>query len=450
MSGMNVEAQRGARWTEGPAAGSNSADAVSSYGRLLWACLILTAFNVPFESATSIPVVGSVPRLIGGVTILVFVASLAQRRRWFTVPRFARLFLVYILYACLTLAWVTPEADSRVRAALLIQLAVFGALVVQLARTRRERAMLATAYGLGSVVASLIVVANKLQHIAYLDQELALGQVVTRSNVGLVARYSIGIEDPNYIGMVLVLGVPMLLWGLSNLRGRRGLRLGLALAPVILYAALLTGSRGSTVVAPAGVALYVIVSRGRRHFGRMLVGLALAMIVGLVVWRALPADTQYRVRTGFDSSQSTSKTREEVWRAGYHAFLKRPIQGYGLGSYRFVVSKELTVGFVAHNTFINVSVELGLIGAFLLLGIVIGVWRRSLRLPDAERLYIRVTLLLFAGSSSFISADLKKVSFFVLALLVAHVTNHDEATTSGADRITRTPARVFRPALNGT
>ncbi len=398
-----------------------------SYGRLLWACLVLAAFNVPFESATSIPLVGSVPRLLGGLTIAVFVAALAIRRRCFTVSLFSRVLFLHVTFAALSLAWVVADADSQRRLALLIQLSLLATLVVQVARTHRERAVLASAYGLGTVVAAMLVIANRVRHVTYLDQELGLGQAVSRFNVGHVARYTVGIEDPNYIGMVLVVGIPTLIWGLSRLYGRSGLIAAVVLSAPVAFSALLTGSRGSTVVAPMFPIVYIIVSSARRHLGRMVPALGFAGLIASVVWRQLPADTQFRVRSGFDSSQSTSRLREVVWRAGYHAFLRRPIQGYGLGSYQFVVRKEIGRNLVAHNTFINLLVEFGVIGASLFVAVVIGIWRKSRLLPHPERLYVRSLLLLFAGCASFISADLKKVTFFVLALLVAHVTNRGGA-----------------------
>ena len=405
---------------------------VPAYGRVLWLALLLVAFTVPFESATTLPLIGSAPRLLGGLTTLLFVASLALRRRVFTVALFGRLLLIYVFWAGLTLAWALNYPEARRRFLLLVQLVLFAILIVQVARTQRERAILATTYGLGSVVAGLIVISNALHRVTYLDQELAVNVVVTRNNISRVARYTIGNEDPNYVGMILMIGIPMLLWGLWTLHERRGVVMAMVLAPIVAYAALLTGSRGSTVLAPVVASVYVIVARGHRNVGRMLAGVLVAGLIGLVVWRHLPPDTQTRVLSGFDTTQSTSKLRQKAWRAGYHAFLRKPVQGYGLGSYQFAVRNELSRSLVAHNTYISDLVELGLVGLSLLGAVLTGIWRRGARLGDIDRLFVRATLVLFMGSITFISAELKKVTFFVLALLVAAVTNRSASDESPA------------------
>ena len=405
---------------------------VPAYGRVLWLALLLVAFTVPFESATTLPLIGSAPRLLGGLTTLLFVASLALRRRVFTVALFGRLLLIYVFWAGLTLAWALNYPEARRRFFLLVQLVLFAILIVQVARTQRERAILATTYGLGSVVAGLIVISNALHRVTYLDQELAANVVVTRFNIGRVARYSIGNEDPNYVGMMLMIGIPMLLWGLWTLHQRRGVGMAMVLAPIVAYAALLTGSRGSTVLAPVVASVYVIVARGHRNVGRMLAGVVVAGLIGLVVWRHLPPDTQTRVLSGFDTTQSTSKLRQQAWRAGYHAFLRKPVQGYGLGSYQFAVRNELSRSLVAHNTYISDLVELGLVGLSLLGAVLTGIWRRGARLADIDRLFVRATLVLFMGSITFLSAELKKVTFFVLAMLVAAVTNRSASDESPA------------------
>ena len=392
---------------------------------MLWLSVLLAVFTIPFEAASSVPLVGSVPRLVGGFTLMAFLAALGVKRRFYSVPGFYRVFALYVLWTGLSRAWEANDAEYKTRFALLVQLALFSMLIVQVARTRRERAILATSFGFGSVVAAIIVLVNKITGVTYLDQELSIATVVTRSNVGHVARYTIGVEDPNYIGMTLLLGSLMLLWGLWVLRGRRGVQLGLALMPLIAFSALLTGSRGSTVVAPAVTVTYLFVVLGRRSVPRLIAIVATTATAGFLVWRQLPADTQYRVLTGFDSTQSTSKTRTKVWLAGYHAFLRRPIHGYGLGSYQFVVKGEVGQAFVAHNTFINIAVELGTIGIVLFLLSLLRIWRRSYSLPVFDRIFVRTTLVLFMAAASFLSGDLKKVTFFTLALLVSVVTNRE-------------------------
>ncbi len=57
--------------------------------------------------------------------------------------------------------------------------------------------------------------------------------------------------------------------------------------------------------------------------------------------------------------------RTAIWAAGLRAFAAHPVLGVGEGAYLQISDRQLGEGFVAHNTFVSVLVELGIVGFLL-------------------------------------------------------------------------------------
>ncbi len=92
--------------------------------------------------------------------------------------------------------------------------------------------------------------------------------------------------------------------------------------------------------------------------------IAVSVVAGLLSTGALSARR-------FDTHESFTHGRTWMWSAGYHAFLDRPLQGYGAGSF-FLATLDRQPGHgrltrFAHDLPLELGVELGILG--LLLGI---------------------------------------------------------------------------------
>jgi len=154
-------------------------------------------------------------------------------------------------------------------------------------------------------------------------------------------------NDPNDLGLALVLPVPFLLDRLMN---RKYLLAGLCLPP-LFYALYLTNSRGAMLALLASVFTYLVL-RFRSMKG-VVVGLALAAVL-----MVFGPSRMAQMSAGEDSAYG----RVEAWYAGFQMFKSNPVFGVGKGM--FTDFHELT----AHNSFVQVLAELGVVGAFFFLG----------------------------------------------------------------------------------
>jgi O-antigen ligase len=89
--------------------------------------------------------------------------------------------------------------------------------------------------------------------------------------------------------------------------------------------------------------------------------------------------------TELGSEGSALSGRWGIWVASSHAFLERPLTGAGLDAHRAAVSRDLDdvrtfkgVEKEAHNTYISVLVETGIVG-FLIFAIMIGTVINAIR-----------------------------------------------------------------------
>lgn len=239
-----------------------------------------------------------------------------------------------------------------------------------------------------------------------------------------------GMYDPNDLAvlmvMVMLLGIGM------TLRERLIWKLVGAVAAVgALIIALKTGSRGGTVALVAGIVTLVIAQRPSRFF-------ILAALVALAIplaWQFGPES--FRVRTASlldiqnDYTFNSDAGRWVIWQRGLGYFARRPIIGVGANNYGeregqfFASAGRSGAWLTAHNTYLQVLVEDGLIGAIPFFAMIVAAFRASVALwrpprrATPNRLHrpeIFAALMAFLTGAVFLSLGYNPLFFFAIAL----------------------------------
>lgn len=172
----------------------------------------------------------------------------------------------------------------------------------------------------------------------------------------------------------------------------------LAVLPLLVVALLASGSRGPIVAFAIGavalVALTAANGRARRRL--LIVGgglLGAAIVVPLVV----PGSTIGRSLSTLVGGANglSSNGRSQLWSQAFGAFAQHPLFGIGTGGFGALNPTEP----YPHNILLEVAVELGIVGALLIVGIVVGaaarlvaVWRAA---EGRDRLDAAVIITLF-------------------------------------------------------
>jgi O-antigen ligase len=126
--------------------------------------------------------------------------------------------------------------------------------------------------------------------------------------------------------------------------------------------------------------------------------------------------------------------RLKLWSAGLNAFVRKPIMGHGVSGFKMAVTPELGIlSLVAHNSFLSILVEEGLVGLALFLLMLLAVFLSLLRLPHLEKRFGLVLLLTLCAAMTPLTWEDNKAAWLIMALLV------------GMTAVKVTARRVVRP-----
>lgn len=341
--------------------------------RVAWALLCAFVFTIPWEKSVWVPQVGSIAHFVG---ILAFAVGgvVALRGRPLRRPNAALLFAtLFVAWSAASWFWsLDPPATVRRMRTFAELLAMFW-LTWNSCRTPERQRHLMQAYVFGAVAASGVAFWRYLHH----HQTYYL-------------RYAASGFDPNDFGLVLAISVPLALY--LALREPRPLRwLYLAIVPIVMAAVLLTASRASLLATFVAFTFAFFTWRAADRTFR-IVSLALMMALGLSLVRFAPAPQRNRVATiPTEIRTGTLHDRTRIWKTGLKVLKQHKVLGVGSGAYPEAVEpwlgKPMVAGFqyVAHNTFLSVLVECGIVG-FAIYGLLLGtllffIWT----LPPLER-----------------------------------------------------------------
>jgi O-antigen ligase len=378
--------------------------------RAAWALLCLFVFTIPWEKSVWVPGIGTFARLLGIVAFGAGVAAAVVRR----APRRPNLALalagVFMAWSGATYFWSLDRAATLARAVTLAELWVMFWLIWESCRGAARQRQLMAAYLAGAVAASAMAFARYAAHL----------QTSYR-------RYAAAGFDPNDFGLVLALAVPMALYLSLTARGAWcWLARGAALAAIL--AIFLTASRTALVATLVGFVFAAWTWRRARPAQRVS-SVALLAVVLFGMMPAAPAPQRNRLATLPGELQGgTLHGRTHIWKCGLKAFKARALAGVGSGAYPAAVQPWLgrppvaAFRYVAHNTFLSVLVETGLIGFgvyALLLGVLAAfVWA----MPPPERALWAVLLAAWAAGVFTLTWEQYKPTWLIMALITTEWT----------------------------
>jgi len=294
----------------------------------------------------------------GLVVVVAAVLSLIQRGRLALRPPSLMLCftLLLALWALLSTTWTTLRPEiALVRSFTAVQLAVLVWLIWQLCRSTREHLFLLQAYVIGAYALGGKLVFDFLTNPIVPDAQTAY---LRYSGIG-------GDASVNETAAMMALGIPIA-WYLA-LKTRRApvAWLNLVYLPVALLVIGLTASRSGAIAAIIGLIVvpltYPYLRRGRKLIVPVLLG-ALCVMAYITV----PQQNIGRImETSEEITEGNVSNRAQLWEAGLEVFAEHPLLGVGVGNYGAAIEPLLGYGKPAHNAFIAMLVELGIVGLVL-------------------------------------------------------------------------------------
>ncbi len=410
-------------------------------GVLRWAAGLALeglVFTIPWQGAVTVGAVGRLSRLVGLVALAVAALALLVDR-----PRRAPAAVHWLLaahVAVATASWfwsLRPDATGA-HALTMVQLLAMTLLLWEFGARRAQRVRFLVAWVAGCWTAAA------LTWQSYLTGTEAGGG-------GYQDRYSIGNANVNDVGLLLALGIPVA-WYVAGQVRAPWLRLACRLYPAGgLLGIAATSSRASLLA--AGVGLLVVPASMRQLTPLARVWTAAwvpALLAGVVLVLAPQASIDRLSTTADEVRSGDLNERRQLWAAGLDAFADHPLGGVGGGASRHAIAERTGREAGAHNTFISIAAEVGVLGLVpfgLALVVVGGV---LLRLPFAERragLVLLATLLLGLVPLHW---ERSKGLWFVVAVLAMGLAVPEPAVVRPRARLVPVPVltapRVAEPA----
>jgi O-antigen ligase len=372
---------------------------------------------------TVLPVQGalSAPKLLGLILVLSWLALVTtgereHRERIFSHPAFLFVLLLFVGWSLISATWAENPAAAVVGFTRYLPNAMLFLIVFAAVRTREQLLWVVGAFVIG----------------AFLSGLYGLFVTAPQQDVGRLAGAG---GDPNETAAAMVAGLALATALGIAVRGKPLVRLACAAAGVICMLALfLTSSRGGLIA--LGVALIAAVFLGGRRRGTMLFA-ALGAVLVTVFYFATIAPDSVRERVIHPEGGTG---RVDIWTVGWRMVEHNTIQGVGSGNFTtasihyllepgallrddFIVDSPK----VAHNTYLQVLAELGIVGFILFMTILLFSFvcafkaHRAAALAGDRELDIiaRATVVALAALFAayfFVSRDFGKQLWLLLAL----------------------------------
>ncbi len=395
--------------------------------------LIALAFIAPFPRPLVIPLPGLHLVMIGAILLGIVLRLPIER------PRLARpslevlaigAFLVYV-----TAQFVVgmldgpPTGRGRDIASLFSQITTTVLTFVVASLVLRGRSPY-------PVLAALLLSAA-LATATALSQTIGADQYFgdLKGQLDVVARYSVDriigpFSDPNYFGAYLAAATTL---GAACAVVARSMRLRvvlIALSAFVGTAMMLTLSRGALVALIAGL-VTIAFTRGRRAG----IATVAAMLLLVVVAWPMFADVRFAanpdIASGGLGSQLQGSDRTGAWLGGLEVFLSAPLFGVGWG--RLV--EEASTGILAHNWYVAVLGELGIVGFALWASFIVSSILALRRKSSSARTIGYSVLAAWMVASLFLEVPVAfRATALVLIVLAAAITADWTPRGGGADR----------------
>jgi len=355
--------------------------------KLALICLLLLIFAVPTDGLWSIAglsltkIAGLL--LFGMVALLLISGDGLRGSPWFFIAVTA-----YICWMLFSFLWTWMPVNYETSLAINSQQSIKGQLYLfmlvllafQVVRTEKDLNLTFAAYLFGAIGLVYFLVSSYDPN-------------------STTVRHEIKGFDANETALQLALGLPVALYLLLTVNSWALRALGIIYIPVALFGIFITGSRTGFITALLGF-IGVIPWLWRARFVWKVVGLGFLVAVSIGITNVVPEKTLERLfSSGTELSQGTLSARSITWSRAWLEINEAPFFGNGLSSFRRVINKY-NIDYTAHNSYIAITVEQGIIGLILYLTVIVTVLLQGFRIPPEQRL-LMLSLLFIAIAGQF-------------------------------------------------
>jgi O-antigen ligase len=356
-------------------------------------------FIIPWEDSLPIGSIGSMARLMGIIVAGFWALTILSEGRFRRPQIFHVIVLLFFLWNALSYLWSLDISRTLTRINTYGQIFILMLIIWEIYQKPADLIAGLQAYILGSYVCIASVINNYRHGIIAVEWQV---------------RYSATGVNAVDLTILLLLGIP-LAWHLFLVMDKKKHLLlkiiDFTYIPLAIFSVFLTGSRTSLfAIIPAFI--FILLPKGFK-IGQYLLILIFLIISLLVIRSLLPQAIIERLSTAITSIRTQDVGgRFNLWKGTIALFLEHPFFGSGAGAISTVI------GTWAHQTFLSILAETGLVGFLLFISILLIVINQAARLLEKySGLWFSVFYTWLIGLLS-LSWETKKVTWLFLSFII--------------------------------
>jgi len=329
------------------------------------------------------------PNAVGVLVGLGFIGAFAARFRTLAVIKEQRRLLIglilFMLLLTVSAAWA-PDPGAAASEAGFWWLGALAMLIVMATPTARGISLIALAFVIGGTVAAIYGLATGGLDTA--TTTTAVTNAATAAAAAANGRLTGGGGDPNLQAAGFIAAMFLAL-GLYNVYRRRAARIALVLAFALITVAFFrTESRGGLLALAVTTLVSMVLFPEQRR--RLLAFAVVALVIAGIVVAAQPGSLARITDLGGGTSG-----RSDIWPVAAKVFEQHPLFGVGLNNFavveprytllhknvsrvQYITGSAGVAPYPAHNTYLQLLAEDGIVGLLAYLAIVVASLRTAL------------------------------------------------------------------------
>lgn len=386
--------------------------------------IVFTVATLPIlDLLPSIPVFSSVVSILGGVTVIGFLLqSRSEKTRgspssW-VIFILGIVFILWMFFSNPAAAWSGKDRNWFFT---FVQLWVLMFLSSRLLDTRQKQVTLMWIFALVATFSAF-----------YAIQRGYIGESI---DVSIRARGFV--DNANAAARYFIVAMVFFTY-LRSQYSQPAIKFLILLGIIVTYIGVFfTLSRSGIVLLFAAQALiFISQASGKQRLSILFLSVFGLILIWVISENALKLTST--IIPAVTAGEDTIGLRYALWQAAFRMLTEKPITGVGIGEYRFLVPYySMDLPFIrgrsiwAHNTYIQILVETGVVGFILFMGMFLGSWINFLKArfprehefaPLVKYWFIVFSVMLLGGLTKSDHAD--KLTWMVMGISIFFDAKH--------------------------
>lgn len=361
--------------------------------------LLFFIFLIPWADG----IYDGLPRILGILSFALSGMLLVTRGTHTNYSYFHLLIVLLWIWIIISLAWSPDEVLGSELAKTGFQLMLLPFVFTLVINDRKSLLLAYQAYVVGAVTAFGFIFNNYLQNVTE-----------------FYGRYTIANIDTDLMSYILALSIPLAAY-LAKARNNKILvAFNVVAIPVVMFAIFLTGTRTGFIVALIGIGYWLFTHRNAsaKIKGSMFVFFIIS--ISAVLTFAPKASVERVFSAGSSIKSGTLNYRTVIWKTSIQEWRNAPIMGAGVGGLYSQLSRKHVNYAWAHNTFIHLLAENGIVGLTLYLLMIFSIVYFILKAPFEDKMFMLALLLVMLTSQIALHTHIQKATWFSYSILFIH------------------------------